>query len=135
MILSLNSHFTAGEETMLDSVSPQSTYGVLFEDDQTTGYFYALDRTDGLKILDALHIYNVDNVVDKEKPCSLKIYWSSDGHIAALLINDYCHAVFDFAAKAGYCRTGFPGANSEWCRVTERRLTDELASNLFNNDH
>lgn len=134
MVLSLNSHYTAGEETMLESVSTQSTYGVVFEDDQTTGYFYAVDTTDGLKMLDALHIYNVDNVVDKEKLCSLKIYWSSDGHIAALLINDYCHAVFDFAARAGYCRTGFPATNSDWCRVTERQLTDELASNLFNND-
>jgi hypothetical protein len=34
--------------------------------------------------------------------------WSEDGAKCALLINDYPHAAFDFAAKRGYCRTNFP---------------------------
>ena len=32
-----------GTETFLDSVSPEKTFGVVFEDDSTTGYFYALN--------------------------------------------------------------------------------------------
>jgi hypothetical protein len=41
-------------------------------------------------------------------PCT--ILWSADGMKCVLLINDYPHAVFDFAARRGYCRTNFPNS-------------------------
>ena len=59
-------------------------------------------------ILDAVQIYNVENVVDRDRPSQVGIVWSSDGARCALLINNYPHAVFDFCAKRGYCRTNFP---------------------------
>jgi hypothetical protein len=59
-------------------------------------------------ILDAVHIYNVANVADRERPSTVCIVWSEEGTQCALLINAYPHAAFDFSAKRGYCRTNFP---------------------------
>lgn len=133
MILSINTYIIAGSEAkVIDSLSPGSTSCVVFEDDQTTGYFYAVDVNNGLKIQDALHVYTVDRIPEQQRDCNLKITWSEDGQLAALLINDYCHAVFDFASRAGYCRTGFPSCNSDWCRITQRQLTDDLCKELMN---
>jgi hypothetical protein len=83
--------------------------GVVFQDDGETGYFYALDLTKSDdQIVDALHIYNVGSVTDRHLPSTLCIIWSEDGTKAALLINGYAHAVFDFSARRGFCRTNFP---------------------------
>jgi hypothetical protein len=105
-----------GHETLVSCNSPVTNFGVFFEDDGETGYFYGLDTllNEGDQILDALHIYNVRSVVDKEKPSLVQIVWSEDGLKAALYINDYPHAVFDFAARRGYCRTNFPSPNEKW---------------------
>jgi hypothetical protein len=42
------------------------------------------------------------------------LVWSSDGLKAALLVNNYPHAIFDFEVRRGYCRTGFPPADPKW---------------------
>jgi len=107
--------FMVGQETFVPSESPTSQYGVVFEDEGDTGYFYGLDLSrETNQIVDALHIYNVASVVDKEKPSVAQIAWSDDGLKAALFINGFAHAVFDFADKRGYCRTNFPSADKKW---------------------
>jgi len=131
MILALEGTFIVGEDTFFDSIAQTSSFAVVFEDDLTTGYFYAVDITQDQKILDALHIYNVADVIDKNKPCKIQVAWTDDYQIASLLINNYCHAIFDFKTKAGYCRNGFPECNSDWCEIKERKLTDELVENIF----
>ena len=131
MILDLDETFTVGHDTFFDSISSASTFGVTFEDDLTTGYFYAVDTVPELKVLDALHIYNVADIIDKDKHCKIQIAWSDDGQIVSLLINNYCHAIFDFEVRAGYCRNAFPESNSEWCKIKERTLTDELVNDIF----
>ncbi len=95
-----------------------------------TGYFYAVDRDENLQIIDALHIYNVADIIDKQKPSIIKILWSEDLMKAFLSINNYYHAVFDFEARAGHCRNGFPNPKSDWAIVRERILTDKLFENL-----
>lgn len=83
------------------------------------GYFYALDllRTPNM-ILDSVHIYNVASVKDGGRPSELNISWSEDGSKCALFIIDYPHAVVDFSARKGYCRTNFPNfenrQDSDW---------------------
>ena len=114
MILDIEETFVVGQDTYVDSVSPKGSQAVVFEDNKETGYFYAAETKPSLQVLDALHIYNVADVVNKEKPSKAQIVWTDDGLKAALLINDYCHAVFDFVQKAGYCRNGFPEPNGEW---------------------
>ena len=131
MLLGLEETFTVGKDTFCDSVSPTSSIGVIFEDDLTTGYFYAVDTKKDTEVLDALHIYNVADVIDKDKPSNIKIYWSDDGQIASLLINNYCHAIFDFNNRVGYCRNGFPKNNSGWAKTPQRDLTDELIDEIF----
>jgi hypothetical protein len=104
-----------GEAAVVQSASPVGRYQAVFEDDGATGYFYALDtaRTDN-PIVDALHIYNVSAVADREQPCQLHIVWSGDGLKTVLFLNSYPHAVYNFEAQRGCCRTGFPpvGINS-----------------------
>jgi hypothetical protein len=133
VILDIEETFTVGQDTYLRSVSSTSTFAVIFEDNEETGYFYAIQTDPDVEILDALHIYNVANIIDKDKPSKIQLVWSGDGTIASLLINDYCHAPFDFEKKAGYCRNGFPDNNGGWASISERRLTDPLIEEIFKN--
>jgi hypothetical protein len=104
-----------GQEIVLPSDSPTNAFGVFFEDDGETGYFYAVSRNgEDFAILDALHIYNVQNVTDRDKPSRVTILWSSDGLKSALVINEYPHAVFNFSERRAYCRTNFPEPDSGW---------------------
>jgi hypothetical protein len=121
--------FTVGQDTFIDSTADNNN-SVVFEDNEKTGYFYAIDRNNKLDILDALHIYNVADVTDKDKPSTLRILWTEDLNKAFLSINNYYHAVFDFQNRAGYCRTGFPDSNDTWTLISERHLTDELILEL-----
>jgi hypothetical protein len=104
-----------GSAIVLEGPSPAGSLAAVFEDDGDTGYFYALetDRLDN-PIVDALHVYNAATFADRGKATEAAILWSADGKKAALLINGYPHAVFDFEAKRGYCRTGFPPADKRW---------------------
>ena len=81
--------------------------------------------------MDALHIYNVEDVSDKHIPNHVLILWDDACTLAALCINDYIHAVYDFVAQAGYCRNGFPEAHGEWVKVENRVLDDELLDKLL----
>ncbi len=119
-----------GKEVVIEGPSPSTHFCVVFEDDGETGYLYALDlsRRDD-PILDALHIYDVIAVADKDIPSQVQITWSGDGLKAALLINRYPHAVCDFAAKRSYCRSGFPKGLSRW--GNHSRDWDDKAMELF----
>lgn len=124
--------FNVGEDTFVDSTA-ENNNAVVFEDNCETGYFYALDRNNnGLKVLDGLHLYNVENVTDKDEPSVVKILWTQDLTKAFLSINDYYHAVFDFQSHAGYCRNGFPETDNQWTKVKERKLTASLIDGLSN---
>ena len=97
--------------------APAGPYSVVFEDDQQTGYLYAYDRSlDEQPILDAVHIYNVDAVVDRDIPSSVDVIWSRNGTCAALYLNHWPHAVFDFEGRIGFCRTNFPELGKGWDR-------------------
>jgi hypothetical protein len=102
-----------GVPTVVESCAESSSFGAVFEDDGETGYFYGLDTRLDESIVDALHVYNVETVQDRDRPSEVEIVWSGDGLSAALLINGYAHAAFDFGARRGYCRTGFP-ETSRW---------------------
>ena len=127
---SVVTEFYPGKDTFLDSASHSNTFAVVFEDDGDTGYFYALDTSnEDQPILDAVHIYNVKDVVDSHKVSEAKVIWSETGEQAALLINGYPHAVFDFAAKRGYCRTGFPPPAEGWS--SDGHAWDDAAMKFF----
>lgn len=98
-----------GMPTVAESHAPDNPYAVVFEDDGETGYFYALDlRVEDDPIQDALHIYTCDLIKEQRQENILLIKWSTDSTKAMLLVNNYPHAIFDFAARQGYCRTGLP---------------------------
>jgi hypothetical protein len=127
----LNETFTIGTDTYFTSIPEGYNHGVAFEDDLDTGYFYAFSTGAEFVILDALHIYNVSDVVLRQTPCNLAVVWTEDNHIAALLINGYCHAIFDFNKRVGFCRNGFPENKGEWRQTDARVLTDELIVSIF----
>jgi hypothetical protein len=106
--------FQVGDDVFAAADAPGGQRSAIFEDDGETGYFYAVDLTrfDNI-ILDAVHIYNVSNVVDRDRQSTLSIAWSQDGLKCALLINGYPHAAFDFAAQQGYCRTNCPNFDKQ----------------------
>ncbi|WP_342647405.1 DUF2251 domain-containing protein [Mucilaginibacter sp. CSA2-8R] len=122
-------NYFPGTDTFVDSVADNGN-AVVFEDDERTGYFYAVDGVNSSKILDARHIYNVDSLIDKDRVSILEILWSEDESIAFLSINGYYHALFDFKNKAGYCRNGFPDSG-EWCAMKQTTLTDEMLETII----
>jgi hypothetical protein len=98
-----------GNPVVFETDAPGDEYGVVFEDDGRTGYFYARDYSfPEIPFVDALHIYSVKGVVDADKPSTLRIVWSPDWTKAALLMNDMPHAMFDFEEKVGYSIDVFP---------------------------
>ncbi len=121
-----------GKPLIVPLDSPNGRYSVFFEDEGETGYFYAVDLNQiEDKIVDAVHIYNVESVADRDKPSRVRIVWSEDGTKCALLINDYPHAAFDFVLKLGYCRTNFPNfenhKNGAWI-TADHPWSDEAVS-------
>jgi hypothetical protein len=111
--------FHPGDQTYAASDAIEGSYSAYFEDDGETGYFYGcLREGDGINILDAMQIYNVANVSDRDKQSELYIFWSNTYNKCALVINGYPHAAFDFVAKRGWCRTNFPNferkADGDW---------------------
>jgi hypothetical protein len=121
-----------GKEAVVESVSPENKYEVIFEDDAETGYFYAAERienTNELRILDMLLVYDVDGIMESERTATLNIIWSTDWLRCGLVLNNYCHAVIDFGNKAGYNRHGFP-LPVLWTQA-ERKLTDKMVASFF----
>lgn len=131
--------FIPGQEIFIESFSPENNYGVVFEDDGETGYFYAVEKDKdgaGLRILDALHIYEVEEPdatgaqTTGKPPSKLLIIWSRDWMKCALVIDGYCQALFDLEAQGGYNINEFPPPNEIWTKG-ERKLTDELVRQFF----
>ncbi|MDZ1860737.1 DUF2251 domain-containing protein, partial [Klebsiella pneumoniae] len=87
----------------------------------------ALDESlEGNPILDAVHIYNVEDISDAHIPSDVKIGWSEDSQKCVLLINGYPHAVFDFVGKNGYCRSGYPPPINKVWSVSGHEWSDSV---------
>jgi hypothetical protein len=130
MTVAVEQTIAVGEAVVIEASSPVGSLAVVFEDDGDTGFFYAVDVSgDELRILDAMHIYTVVDVSDREIPPMLKLIWNTGGTRAALLVNDRLHAVFDFVARRGYCRDDYPEppAESDWIRREWSELDLESA--------
>jgi hypothetical protein len=120
-----------GEDLFVESLSPENSFGVVFEDDGEAAYFYALNKDEegaGVQILDALHIY--ESGEEAGKPARVQVVWSRDWLKCALVIDGQCHALFDFEARGGYSINEFPPPNGIWTRG-DRKLTDEMVKRLF----
>jgi len=129
-----------GEDLFLESLSPENSFGVVFEDDGESAYFYAVEKDSegtGVQVLDALHIYEGSEEKesgDEEDEVAgtrqVQIVWSRDWLKCALVIEGQCHALFDFEAHGGYNINEFPPPNGIWTRG-DRKLTDEMVKRLF----
>ena len=143
--------FVPGEDNFIESFSPENNYGVVFEDDGETAYFYAVEKdkdASGLRVLDALHIYEVAEFLaareaiegasaggppekqEGKKTSKLLVIWSRDWMKCALVIDGQCQAIFNFETQGGYNINEFPPPNDIWTKG-DRKLTDELIRELF----
>jgi hypothetical protein len=105
---------SVGRPTVFEFKSPMDKLSVVFEDDGSTGYFYALDYTRNEQpVQEVMHIYCVNKLPARDTPASLRVVWSQDGARVGLWINGAPQGVFDFAARRGYCRSNFP-APANW---------------------
>lgn len=130
-IIALSEPFFPGAECVHGSDSKNETHGVVFEDDGSTGYFYARDYSVADQLfVDALHIYSAEGVTDRDVESRLSIVWSADYRYAALIINQVPHAAFDFKKKCGYSRDNFPDADPKtgW---THSPWNDSIRSCFF----
>ena len=98
---------------------------VVLEDEGVAGYFYACDRsreTQEQSILDAMLIYNVGSLQDRETQRLASVEWSRDGQKAVLYLDGTAQALFDFEARTGFCRLNFPNfleeAGETWRKST-----------------
>lgn len=124
--------FVPGEDTFIECLADMNSNGVVFEDNTETGFFYAIEKDSAsgeMRVLDALHIYNAEDITDKQKR-ALKIIWSKSWQQCALVIDTYCYALFDFEGHGGYNRNEFPPPNEFWTRHG-RKLTNEVISSFF----
>ncbi len=82
-------------------------------------------------IQDAVHIYDVAIVAERAGRSTIKIGWSVDSMKVVLLIDGYPHAIFDYQAKQGFCRTGLPPAPSNGKWSTQGHAWNNAAIELF----
>ncbi len=123
--------FRPGTDTSIASDSPSSSFSSVFEDDGETGYFYAYDRGNTENaILDAVQIYNVASVTDRDRDSEVEIIWSSDGFKAGLRIDGHLHAILDFESRKAYCRSNFPPPSEAWA-APERVPWNEALAGLL----
>jgi hypothetical protein len=132
IIVTAEEEILVGQDIVIDGPAPDGPFATVFEDDGDTGYFYALDTlAKENQIQDALCIYNVDSVEDRDKPSVVKIGWSKDSQKAILLINSYPHAIFDFSTRQGFCRTGFPPPSLNGVWSTHSHQWNDSVVDLF----
>lgn len=121
-----------GRQTVIEGPAPRGTFAAVFEDDGQTGYFYAVDKSiERDSIRDAVHVYDVAQVTDRDTSSVISIAWSADNQKVVLLINELPQAIFDFQRKQGFCRSGFPPppSNGQWS--TRGHEWDDSAIALF----
>jgi hypothetical protein len=90
-----------------------SGYGVVFEDDGETGYFYATDEAHE-SILDALQLYDYGDAIQLQPGDEIYIVWHPELEKAGIFFGERFHAVFDFRNKKACCRTDLPPATPGW---------------------
>ncbi len=123
-----------GQETHFESFAMETRYGVVFEDDGEAAYLYGVAKdkegTD-LIILDALHIFEMEEGEQlMQQPRMVQILWSRDWLKCALIIDGYCHALYDFETHGGYNINEFPPPNNFWTKGG-RQLSDDLIKSFF----
>lgn len=123
---------TPGNETFIESTNPENPYAVVFEDDTDTAYFYAIEyeTEDQQRVLDALHIYEKERYPGNGTSCELCIVWSRDWLKCALVIDNICHAVYDFEHQGGYSLNEFPEPNDFWTKEG-RQLNTNIIESIF----
>jgi hypothetical protein len=115
-----------GDELVIESVPEESKFGVVFEDDSATGYFYAVETNEEeMTILDAVLIYNVDDYPNPNTNADIRVVWTDDNKVAALFIDEKLQAVFDFIHHGGYNKNEYPPINNTWAKKG-RKITPEI---------
>lgn len=119
-----------GENSQLQALFEIAEFGAVFEDDGETGYFYLLDENG---IIDALHIYNVSDIQNRDIPLEIAILSDEKCTIFMLSIMGNIHAIFDTNKKFWKNLNNFPECHSDWSVDKNRELTDEIIVQYIQN--
>jgi hypothetical protein len=129
-------NFVPGQ-ALLTSDSPLAPWAVVFEDEGSAGYLYALDHskpTDDTVILDAMLIYNRASLVASAGEHARReaaVEWSPSGLQAVFYLDGRPQALADFQTRQGYCRMDFPnflrGQGETWRRESHAWSDEALA--------
>jgi hypothetical protein len=103
-------------------------FGVVFEDNGETGYFYATNAS-ASEIYDAMHIYDRSNGDGIDPGEEIYVVFSNERKRVGLFFHDQFQAVFDFKAQRGVCRTGFPTTHGLWS-AGGHKWDDEMIEGL-----
>ncbi len=83
------------------------SYGAIFEDDGTHGYFY-LCSLNPKEIISHVEIYQTADLPVPIKEEHIQIYWAEHGQRAALCIRGWPLAVFDIPSRKGWLLPELP---------------------------
>lgn len=80
--ITVEREFLVGQEIVVEAPAPEGPFCAVFQDDGQSGYFYALNTSlRDHRIQDAMQIYSVANVTDRDHPSTAKVGWSKDGNV------------------------------------------------------
>jgi len=104
-----------------------SGFGVVFEDDGETGYFYA--TTEDFEILDALHLYDNGHPSSPKLGETVYFVWRPSLVKAGIFYQEVFQAIVDFKNRIACCRSGFPPKFGSWC-TSSHDWDDKLVDGL-----
>jgi len=116
-----------GPSTYLKSFKG-TDFGVVFEDDGATGYFYATNKKAD-KIFDALHLYDEKSRDGLRPGDDVFIVWNPKLTRVGLFYHGRFHAIVDFKNRSSCCRSGFPARVGKWCK-TSHEWNEDMANGL-----
>lgn len=94
-------------------------FGVVFEDDGSTGYLYATNENHS-EIFDALHLYNDDSKDRINEGEEIFIVWNQKLQKAGIYFHNEFHAIIDFKNQKACCKNGSPNTKKKWCKSNHK---------------
>ena len=105
-----------------------SGFAVVFEDNDQSGFLYVTDERSE-NVLDALHLYDVNDDARPRSGDQLFIIWNPELEKAGLFYKNLFLAVVDFKNQTACCRSGYPPRTGEWCK-SSHEWNDQMTAGL-----
>jgi len=106
-----------------------SRYGLVFEENEDTGYLYVTDSRHS-EIFDALHLYDRGEGDALRSGDEVFVVWAPGLQKVGFYYRERFQAVVDFGRQEARCRSGFPSLpNTPWLKAGHA-WRDDVVSGL-----